>query len=140
MNSSGPATNSVSVYAFLEGGGNGKTEEGSGPDIHALGPNVRAHRRHFLQQSQYTICTVRQGNELVYAKHEDVVARKEIGEDLLWKINIPVNARVEFLHELHKMNINFFSLFASEDSLLQTLATNIFLLPNRFNAPCSSTI
>lgn len=74
----------------------------------------------------------RQGDSVVYAKHEDVVARNNSGQDLLWKINISVDARMEFLQKLHKMNINSFSLFATEDSLLQTLSTEIFLLSNSF--------
>lgn len=98
------------------------------PAIHVLGPNARTHRRHFLQQSRYTICAAKPGDHWVYAKHEDVVAGKEAGQDRLWKINIPISARIEFLAKLHKMNINSFSLFATEDSLLATLAADIFLL------------
>jgi len=64
----------------------------------------------------------------VYTKHEDVAARKASGQDYLWKINIPMSARVEFLKKLHKMNINSFSLFATEDSLIATLAADTFLL------------
>jgi hypothetical protein len=119
----------VSVYVFWA-----DTEEGrefsqrDKPAIHSLGPNVRSHRRHFLQQSRYTICTAKPDDNWVYAKHEDVVARGETGQDRLWKINIPISARIEFLKKLHKMNINSFSLFATEDSLLATLAADIFLL------------
>lgn len=98
------------------------------PAIHVLGPNVRTHRRHFLQQSRYTICAAKPGDHWVYAKHEDAFGNSVIAQDLLWKINIPISARPEFLAKLHKMNINAFSLFATEDSLLETLATNIFVL------------
>ncbi|HSL02322.1 MAG TPA: hypothetical protein VK901_02120, partial [Nitrospiraceae bacterium] len=98
------------------------------PAIHGLGPNVRSHRRHVLQQSRYTICTAMTGDNWVYAKHEDVVSVGKTGQDLFWKINIPISARIEFLKKLHKMNINSFSLFATEDSLLKTLATDIFVL------------
>jgi hypothetical protein len=125
-----PATDAqdVSVYIFWEYTGGGKISDRDTPAIHGLGPNVRSHRRHFLQESRYTICAAKPGDHWVYAKHEDVVARGERGQDLLWKINIPVSARPEFLAKLHKMNINSFSLFATEDSLLATLAVDIFLL------------
>ena len=118
---------SVSVYVFWKYPGMEFSDRDK-PAIHGLGPNVRSHRRHFLQQSRYTICTAQTGDNWVYAKHEDVVARGETAQDRLWKINIPISARIEFLQKLHKMNINSFSLFATEDSLLATLAADIFLL------------
>ena len=123
----------VSVYTFWEYTGGGKSTASNEPAIHGLGPNVRSHRRHFLQQSQYTICTAMTGDDWAYAKHQDVVARGETGQDHLWKITIPTSARVEFLKKLHKMNINSFSLFATEDSLLATLAADIFLLNQKSN-------
>ncbi len=118
----------VSVYVFWKNTWKPEFSDRDKSAIHVLGPNVRSHRRHFLQQSRYTICTALTGDNWAYAKHEDVVARGETGQDRLWKINIPVSARVEFLRKLHKMNINSFSLFATEDSLLATLAAEIFLL------------
>ena len=124
----------VSVYVFWEYTEGGKITDRDKPAIHGLGPNVRSHRRHFLQQSQYTICTAMTGDNWIYAKHEDVVARAETGQDRLWKINIPTSARAEFLKKLHKMNINSFSLFATEDSLLATLAVDIFLLNPKSNS------
>ena len=126
-------TEKVSVYVYWEYTGGGKLSDRDKPAIHGLGSNVRSHRRHFLQQSQYTICTATTDGNVVYAKHEDVVARGETGQDRLWKIDIPISARVEFLKKLHKMNINSFSLFATEDSLLSTLATDIFVLNPSLN-------
>ena len=128
MEKSANADEKVAVYVFWERPGRGKSSVHDKPAIHGLGPNVRSHRRHFLQQSQYTICAAMTDDNWIYARHEDVVARGETGQDRLWKINIPISARVEFLKKLHKMNINSFSLFATEDSLLATLATDIFLL------------
>ena len=81
-----------------------------------------------MTEGSTVICAAKPGDHWVYAKHEDVVAGKEAGQDRLWKINIPISARIEFLAKLHKMNINSFSLFATEDSLLETLAADIFLL------------
>jgi 2-C-methyl-D-erythritol 4-phosphate cytidylyltransferase len=73
------------------------------------------------------------GDNWIYAKHEDVVARGETGQDRLWKINIPTSVRVEFLRRLHKMNIDSFSSFNTEDSLVATLAADIFLLNPKSN-------
>ena len=118
----------VSVYVFWKDFRVAEFSDYAEPAIHVLGPNVRTHRRHFLQQSRYTICASKSGDHWVYAKHEDAFENSVIAQDLLWKINIPISARPEFLAKLHKMNINSFSLFATEDSLLETLAADIFLL------------
>jgi FRG domain-containing protein len=119
---------SVSVYVFWEYTGGGKLTDHGKPAISGLGPNVRSHRRHFLQQSQYTICTAMTGEDKIYAKHEDAFGNSVVVQDLRWKINIPISSRVKSLAKLYKMNINSFSLFATEDSLLATLAADIFLL------------
>ena len=128
MDSSASETGFVSIYVFWEYAGMGKTSDRGKAAIHGLGPNVRSHRRHFLQQSRYTICATMTEDNWIYAKHEDVVARGETGQDRLWKIDIPTSTRIEFLKKLNKMNINSYSLFATEDSLLATLAADIFLL------------
>jgi hypothetical protein len=118
----------VSVYAFLKDAGQGAMSDQGKPAIYEIDPDVKAHRRHFLQQSSYTVCVVAAGENSAYAKHEDAFGNSVIVQDLLWKINIPISARPEFLAKLHKMNINSFSLFATEDGLLETLATDIFVL------------
>ena len=118
----------VSIYIYWKNTWKPEFSDRDKPAIHVLGPNVHSHRRHFLQQSRYTICTAMTAGNWLYAKHEDVVARGETGQDRLWKINIPISARVEFLKKLQKLNINSFSLFNNEDSLVATLAADIFLL------------
>lgn len=118
----------VTVYAFLKDAGQGAMSDRGKPAIYEIDPDVIAHRRHFLQQSSYTICAVAAGESSVYAKHEDAFGNSVITQDLLWKINIPISARPEFLAKLHEKKINSFYLFETEDSLLETLATDIFVL------------
>ena len=62
---------SVSVYVFWEYTGGAKLTDHGKPAICGLGPNVKSHRPHFLQQSHYTICTALTGENKEYAKHED---------------------------------------------------------------------
>jgi hypothetical protein len=71
-------TEYVSVYVFWEYTEGGKFSQSDKPAIHSLWPNARSHRRHFLQQSRFTICTAMTVDNGVYAKHEDVAARGEI--------------------------------------------------------------
>ena len=121
-------TEYVSIYVFWEYSHGGKSAEGGEPVIRSLGPYVRSHKRHFLQQSQYTVCTVRQSTGFFYAKHEDVIKPGVPNQDLLWKFNIPATERKVALKNLSRMNINAFSLFGTEDSLLETIATiDVFL-------------
>ncbi len=118
----------VSIFAYQEYSGGSKIGSGGEPAITNLGPNIRTHRRHFHQQSQYTICTVGKNDSHYYANHENIVKKDDKEQDLLWKFNIPVTERKEVLGKLHRMNINAFSLFGTEDSLLETIATtDIFL-------------
>jgi len=45
-------------------------------------------------------------------------------QDKLWKFNIPSTERSKALKILNKMNINSFSWFGTEDSLVESIATN----------------
>lgn len=112
----------VAIYAYQEDPGVGKIRSSDAPSIHRLGPYVSAHKRHFLQQSQYTFCTEIDGRTVRYITHQSVVSRNSQDQDLLWKFIIPVSERRSFLARLNRMNINSFSLFGSEDSLVETIA------------------
>jgi hypothetical protein len=124
----------ASIYAFCEHSGLGKGGWAEEPSITGLGPLVRAHKRHFLQQSQYTVCTAKTGRKTHYASHEDVTAKNNPDQDLLWKFNLPVSERPKVLAALNKMNLNAFSLFGTEDSLMDAIAVReIVLRKHPFN-------
>jgi FRG domain len=119
---------SVAVYAFLEYIGQAKTGTGGVPQITGRGPYVRSHRRHFVQQCEYTICTVRRDEHWYYASHEDAVASRQGAQDLLWKFILPASERVTALRVLERYNVNAHSLFGSEESLMETMAVRELLL------------
>lgn len=121
----------VSVFVFCEYSSGGKSATSAEPVIRSLGPYVRAHKRHFLQQSQYTVCTVYRQDGIFYAKHEDIVSRDDKHQDLICKLNVPASERKNALTKLNRMNINAFSLFGTEDSLLETIATSDVFLKGR---------
>jgi len=120
----------VSIYVYWEYPGSGKVYSGNEPRIHGMGPYVRTHRRHFLQQSEYTICVVRD-REWQYAPHEAVFARDDKSQDALWKFDIPAGERLKVLKYLEEHNINAFSLFGSEESLMETIALRELHLRDR---------
>lgn len=114
-------TDKASIYAFWERPTRYKTVSGDQAGIHSFGPYVRSHRRHFLQQCQYTICIIR-NDEWCFASHEDAFSREDANQDLLWKFNIPTAERLRILQLLDSYNLNGFSLFGSEESLMETMA------------------
>jgi hypothetical protein len=123
----------VAIYAFLEQTGYYNPVPG-GPAkptwVVGIRPNVRSHKRHFLQQSEYTICCTRCSDDGVwsYDSHEKVLLEKS--PERLWKFSIPVSERAKVLHLLDRTyNINASSLFESEESLMETVAARAFLHP-----------
>jgi hypothetical protein len=122
-----PREGKVSIYAFSEMP-KGFKVTGSGKSwIRRMGPYVTTHRRHFLQQCDYTICAAfkeigDQPGEWHFAKHEGVFQRGEPHQDFLWKFSIPYTERLKVLDLLDTYNLNAFSLFESDESLMETLA------------------
>jgi hypothetical protein len=121
----------VSIWTYLEWANSHKSATTGQPEIRGIGSHFSVHKRHFMQQSEYTVCTVDHSKGICYAKHQDVFDRAEDDQDLLWKFNIPVSERTEVLKQLNKMNINAFSLFGSDESLLEEMATTEFVLKDK---------
>lgn len=121
----------AAVYTYLERTTGLKIGDVNAPAIQRLGPYVTTHRRHYLQQSEYTICTAGTGRSLRYASHETVVARDDEGQDLLWKLVIPISQRRVFVEHLQRMNINPFSLFETEDALMEDIYLSEMFLRKR---------
>jgi len=112
----------VSIYAYLEYAGKAKLISPQLPHTTVRGPYVRSDPRHFFQQSQYTICIVFSNGDWVYGSHEEALANENEDQDLLWKFNVPSIEKLKVLQLLDRYNLNSFSLFGSEESLMETLA------------------
>jgi hypothetical protein len=112
---------SVSVYALSRGLG----QSGSS-DAHmwVIGPYMVAHSRHLLQQCQYSMCVAMDfaNNDYIFRPHQWGLAGAVGQGGAVAKICIPVTERATALKQLELMNINAFSLFGSEDSLIRTVA------------------
>ncbi|MBI4442239.1 MAG: FRG domain-containing protein [Acidobacteria bacterium] len=126
-----PDSEKVSIYVYWESPAGFKAWSSQKPYIKTLGPYVRTHRRHFLQQCWYTICVVFNFNDdgqgWHFAGHENVFAPDQTQphnsqQDELCKFNIPSTERLKVLKMLDNYNLNAFSLFASEESLMETMA------------------
>jgi hypothetical protein len=116
------AAERAAVFAYIEMPTGGKSGWQGAKIISVQGPNVRTHKRHFLQQSWYSVCTRLEGREFKFSCHEDVFAGDHGSQDVLYKITLPRAERLDILRHLQEMNINAFSLFQTEDALMETLA------------------
>lgn len=110
------------LFMYVENLGHGKGGWVGAPEIATLGSYVSAHRRHFIQQSEYTACIARIDGEWCFHPHESAMGAASDRHDRLEKVLIPAALRKDILRKLDSMNINAFSLFGTEESLMQTLA------------------
>lgn len=93
--------------------------------LYNFGPYVKTHRRHVLQQSQYTVC-LSFHNEWRFECYDSVFDSGPRQQAYCWKFTIPVSERPKVLALLDEHNLNAFSLFGSEESLMETLANREF--------------
>lgn len=119
----GGATSDYSaLYMYAENVGFGKGGIVGAPEIATLGQYVTAHKRHFVQQSEYTACIAKANDDWYFHTHEAAMGTSSDQHDRLVKVLIPARLRTDILRKLDAMNINAFSLFGSEEALMQTLA------------------
>jgi hypothetical protein len=111
----------ASIYVFWEQPEGQKASGGNTPEIRHLGPYVRSHRRHFLQRAEYTISLLFD-QTWRFVQHEKIFTVNNPHQDLLFKFNIPSTERLKVLKSLDEYNLNAFSLFGSEESLIETMA------------------
>jgi FRG domain len=109
-----------SIYVFCDMPKGFKAWSNNEPRVHRLGPYIRSHKRHFRQQADYTICGV-QKETWHFHPHENVFALDNTDQDFLWKFTLPSSERIGVLKVLNDYNVNAFSLFDSEESLMETL-------------------
>lgn len=60
----------VAIYAYIESLSSMEIDTVGAPIISELGPYVATHRRHFLQQGQYTVAVQPKVNDWFYCGHE----------------------------------------------------------------------
>src|SRR5260221_6460442 len=109
----------VAIYAYLEYTGI-KGGRIASANIITRDKKVNSHNRHLLQQSCYSICTSGEKDDAYYCCHEDVFSRGSKRQDFLWKFTLPYREQSEVLKILDSHNINAYSLFGSEESLMET--------------------
>jgi hypothetical protein len=120
----------VAIFAYVEYIGQPKRRNPGMQYIATIGQYVRTHMRHVLQQSDYSVCLVNDEREWRFASYEDALSVQGQRESL-WKYTIPVAERTKVLRVLDRLNLNAFSLFGSEEGLVESVANREIL----FKAP-----
>jgi FRG domain len=122
-------TDAVAIYLYLERPYGRKVGGEGVPAIRTLRQYARTHRRHFRQQSAYTVCANYQQDEFDgsnrwrFVSHQTVFdMHQPTPQDFLWKIVVPSSEHDKVLMLLDDFNLNAYSLFGSEESLMETLA------------------
>jgi hypothetical protein len=114
----------VAIYAYTDRTSPFKTSSSRHAQIHRLGPYVAAHKRHFSQQSEYTVCLQYHPNGWYFVSHSSVFdsAAEGNSQDVLKKFVISADERRTVLKELHDYNLNAYSLFGSDEGLMESLS------------------
>lgn len=82
-------------------------------------------RRHFFQQSVYTVCVSADGEKWRFDSHQKVFDRPHPKQNFLGKFDIPSTEREKVMGLLDQYNLNAYSLFESEETLLETLWSRV---------------
>lgn len=120
----------VAVYAFVETPHGTKSNFDGATVITLVGPRVATHSRHFTQKAVYTWCVTPKTDSMDcdIRNHHDVLAHGRKDQDVLIRITLPAAEKKAALTDLEAHNINEYSMFGTEESLIRTLATRAFLL------------
>ncbi len=117
----------MSIFVFLEWVGEGKSHFGSEPLIYTLRKQVRLIKGTISSKATIRYA-FRKGKRLLhFAEYEELLKKhsvKNTKQDLLWKANLPLAVWRDAYPDFKDLNINAYSLFSSEESLMETLETN----------------
>lgn len=107
------------VFVYIETPQGVKSTTGGSPQIDVQGPYIKTHKRHFLQKAWYTIATNAnpETKDHQFLRHDQVFENQVasvVEQDVILKIVIPTELRMEILDYLDYYNINYFSLFQTE--------------------------
>ncbi len=94
--------------------------------IDFIGEYLSTHKRHFLQQSNYTVSLTKEypGKINDFCSHTKCItafSAETFPQAIIFKFILPASEKLVVLRELDKMNINSYTLFGSDESLLSAL-------------------
>ena len=108
--------------------------QASGADNYTfiVGKYVRTHPRHYLQQSNYSLCVglevKKDGDKVAGYAYRFMPHGGALGKSKteILRILLPASERRNALIDLDSMNVNPYSVYSSEESLIRTIARQQF--------------
>jgi hypothetical protein len=127
-----PNVSARSIYTYCETSTGVKGQSLGAPTMRIIRGGAHGQPRHFHQQSVYSVCeSFKNGTGWQYDSHQHVFEQTWRGkeQDLLWRFDIPSSERAKVLRSLDEFNLNAFTLFNTDDTLLETLWNRERVLP-----------
>ena len=92
-------------------------------EFHRIGHYVDTDPRHIAQQSEYLIACCFSSDKWMFVPFnlEQNLQDSSVKENSVLEIEVEASAKMELLQELNKMNINHFTLYRDEDSLMKKM-------------------
>jgi hypothetical protein len=124
----------IAVYVYIR---DSLQSFGSEEHLFVVGPYIRTHPRHFLQQSQYSMCLRLEITDFDNMHYDyrflshGAALDNSSNSDIFLKILVPASERRRALMQLDSMNLNPYSLYSSEESLIRTIARRELLFAVR---------
>ncbi len=112
---------SVAIYSISRMFHDDQTSISDEAMIYSTNKTPTNNKRHELQQSVYTVCLKEINKQICYASHEDPRLVSEGYGPAIAKYILPASERLIVLKTLQAYNINPYSLFGTEESLLENL-------------------
>lgn len=128
-----PGMQDRAIYCYIERPKLVKGWSSGHAMVTVMGPYVTTHKRHFQQRARYTVATRYTSERHEFCAHSDVFDATHPGydrnahmQDVCIKIILPAGSRPDALRALNDFNINHFTLFQSEDSLIKAIEMKQF--------------
>ncbi|MEI7050515.1 FRG domain-containing protein [Pseudomonas koreensis] len=117
----------IAIFVYQQYSGKVKARYSEGGFLHNIGPYIDTHKRHSIQQAQYSLCLIKSknllNNDYTLYSHEDYRTNNP-GD--LYKITLPTSEKYKILAKFDQFNLNLHSLYGSEEALMSTLALREF--------------
>lgn len=116
------------VYAYVEQTEGGRGRSDGCARIELQGPHVSTDVRHFAQKAWYTLAVIWDDKRKVFdfCKHDEIFRESDGTQDVIVKVVLPDADRALALRDLDNFNVNHYTLFQSEDSLVKALESRCF--------------
>jgi hypothetical protein len=99
------------------------------PELRPIGRYIETSKRHLAQQSEYLVPIKYTESQWRFISFEEVLKRNTDGYEII-ELEIDGKAKKIFISDLRTMNINRYTLYLDEDSLIKNFADEMWIRNN----------